>query len=461
MNLIQILPLVTMSITLYVATFHFYMYVKKLGNRANLSFTWVCLYMFLLALICFMNYNVSTFDEHVFWIKAVYISVPLLPAAFIHFSYDFTDQDSRKVPWIVTGICLLLMLITGIISFVSSQEKPVTIPVDFMNFNYVAFQGGPAMETIKILVLASAYMIILPSFNLIFRSYKSGNKSARPILIGAMLFLICGINDTLIETQTYSFLYLGEYGGLFLILGMAYAMINRMADKQQEMNQARALIAIGRMATEVVHDLTSPLDAIKLAASIAKTNGNGSSGIQARYLSMIEQETRRLSDLSFDILQFVNKERPLAKQSINLNEYMLKVIFLIQGEFDKHHIGLRYNSHYEGNVILDPNAFERVILNLASNARESLVQYASGKPELIISVRKQPRHLLFDFSDNGPGIPEEVLKLIFESFTTFGKTNGSGLGLPISKQIVKRHGGSISCQSIPQQGATFQIILPT
>lgn len=459
MNLVQMLPLVTISITLYVAIFHFYMYFRKLGNGSNLSFALLCLYMTLFALFCLMNYNASTFADHVFWIKLIYITLPLFPAAFIHFTYDFTDRSSRKIPWLLTAICAFEVLIMAAFSLVSEQQQVITIPVDFMNFSYVAFVGSTAMEAMKILVIATVYIIILPALYQILRAYRTGNTDARPILTGALLFLLSGINDTLIETQVYSFLYLGEYGGLFLIISMAYAMINRMARHEQEMQQAKALTAIGRMATEVVHDLTTPLDAIKLAASVAKTDSNGSD-TQKKYLSMIEKETKRLSDLSFDILQFVNKDRPLEKQRINLNDYMQEVIFLIQGDFDQHQIEIRYISNYEGNVHIDPDAFQRVILNLARNAREAMVQSATQPAQFVITVNKQPRKLHFSFSDNGPGIPEHHIGQIFESFTSFGKANGSGLGLPISKQIVNRHGGSISCQSTPPQGATFLITLP-
>jgi signal transduction histidine kinase len=406
-----------------------------------------------------MNYNVNSFDEHLFWLMLFYVTFPLFPAAFIHFTYDFIGRDSHRIPWMVTGVCLLEMIVMGILCLTSSEEKAVAIPVEFLDFAYVAFEGSPAMEVMKLVVLATAYIVILPALGLIVRSYRAGNRAAGPILIGAMLFLLSGINDTLVETHVYSFLFLAEYGGLFLILGMAYAMIEQMAKNQQEMNQARALSAIGRMATEVVHDLTTPLDAIKLAASIAKADGNGSD-TQEQYLSMIEKETRRLSDLSFDILQFANKDRPLAKQSVDLNPYMQEVMRLIQGDFDKHRISLRYSSNYDGPMSIDSDAFKRVILNLAGNARESLVDSSASQPELVISVEKLHRKLLLSFRDNGPGIPETVLKQIFEPFSTFGKANGSGLGLAISKQIVNRHGGAISCKSTPAQGADFQITLP-
>lgn len=460
MILIRTLPLATMSIALYVALFHAYMYIKKLGNRTNLSFTWVCLYMFLLALICLMNYNVESFDGHVFWVKLFYVTFPLFPAAFIHFVYDFTDQGSRKIPWMLTGFCGLEMFIMGAISLFTSREKPVYIPVDFLPFSYVSYRGGGLAESMKTLVVFSAYLIIVHGFIMIVRSYRAGNRAVRPIFIGALLFFLCGINDTLIEARVYSFVFLAEYGGLFLILGMANALINQMVQTHQEMSQINVLSAIGKMATEVVHDLTSPLTAIKLAASIAKQDG--SPDIQEKYLSLIESETKRLSDLSFDILQFVNNKGALSKQTVDLKAYMQEVCFLLQGDFTTHKIGFSSALDYDGPVSLDPDAFKRIIINLATNARESLSSHLAinPKPEFSIRVHKQAKHIVFTFSDNGPGIPDHVNEHIFEPFTTYGKKFGTGLGLAISKQIADRHGGTMTCHSILHEGTSFCISLP-
>jgi len=354
-----------------------------------------------------------------------------------------------------------MMIMMGVFVFFSSLEKPVLIPVDMLDFSYVAFQGTKALEGMKGLVILSVYGVILHGLVLIVRFYRSGNRAARPILIGALLFFLCGLNDTLIETQVYAFVYLAEYGGLFLILGMANALINQMVKINQDMSQIKILSAIGKMATEVVHDLTAPLDAIKLAASIAKKDGNGSD-TQKKYLSMIEDETKRLSDLSFDILQFVNNDGALAKQSVDLNDYIHDVFLLLQGDFIKHRIGFRYTLDYDGPVYLDPHAFKRIIINLATNARESLVNHPEGNqpPEFVLGSYKQAKHIIFTFSDNGPGISECIKPHIFEPFTTYGKTFGSGLGLAISKQIVDRHGGTISCESDKNYGTTIRVTLP-
>ena len=459
MNLVQMLPLVTLSVSLYVAFFHLYMHSKGLGNRSNLSFAWVCLYMGLLAFICLMNYNVSTSGQHLFWVRLFYFSFPLFPAAFVHFAYDFTQQSSNRIARLLTGFCFIEIAAMGLLLVIDTDVRPLLIPLQFIDFSYVGFQGGVLMETMKILIIASAYVIILHGLLLIVRFYRAGNKVALPILYGAALFFLSGLNDTLIELRIYSFLYLAEYGGLFLILGMAYAMINQMREAQQEMNRTRILTVMGRMATEVVHDLTTPLDAIKLAASIARQDSNGAD-TRGKYLSLIEQETRRLSDLSFDILQFVNKDRSLATREVVLNDYMEEVVFLLQGDFDQQGIKLRFSSEYDGSLLIDPDAFKRVILNLASNARESLIRNETEKPELVISVYKQARQLVFRFIDNGPGVPQELVEHVFDSFTKSDHSHGTGLGLAISKQIVDRHGGALTYEAGHENGAAFRISLP-
>lgn len=460
MKLIQTLPLATMSVCLYVAVFHLYMFLKKNGNRTHLSFTCVCLYESLLAFISLMNYSAESFEDNLFWMKLFFTTFPAFPAAFIHFAYDFTNQDSRKIPWRLTVVCAVAMLIMGISCLLSSQEKPIYIPVDFLNFSYVTYRGSLFAESIKILVVFSAYPVIVYGHMVIFKYCRAGNKAARPIFIGSFLFFLCGINDTLIEARVYSFLFLAEYGGLFLVLGMAQSLISRMAAHHEETSRTEAFSAVGKMASEVVHDLTTPLDAIKLAASIARKDR--APDTQEKYLSLIEKETKRLSDLSFDILTFVNNKGALSKKTVDLKPYMDEVFFPLKEDFKQRRIGCRYILDYDGQVVLDPDAFKRIIINLASNARDcfSADGGQAPKPEFIVRVSKRYKHIIFTFRDNGPGIPDDIKKHIFEMFSSYGSKSGTGLGLVISKQIVDRHGGSISCESLLNEGTTFRVTLP-
>ena len=461
MKLVQTLPLLPMSVSFLVALFYFYMYIKKIGDRTNLSFTWVCLYMCFYAWQCYMNYNETSFHYNVLWIKFFYFTFPFFPVAFIHFAYDFTKQRSHKVPWVLTVGGIMASIAMFVMFLPPAGEKPVYIRVDMLDFSYVAFLGSRSIEWAKNLVLAAAIGITIHALILIAKYYRSGNTFALPIFIGGLLFFLCGVNDAFIETRVYSFVYLTEYGGMFLIIGMALALIDQMAKTSKEMSEIKALSAVGKMAAEVVHDLTTPLDAIKLAASIAKKDGTGPD-VQGKYLSMIEQETSRLSDLSFDILQYVSNDGALSKKRVDLKNYMEEISFLLQKDFNRHGIDFRYVLDYDGPAHLDPDGFKRVIINLATNARECFGNHPgiTQAPEFVIGVQKQAGQIVFTFSDNGPGIPDEIRQQLFEPFTSHGKKHGTGLGLAISKQIVDHHGGSITCESDMNTGTTFRITLP-
>ncbi len=97
------------------------------------------------------------------------------------------------------------------------------------------------------------------------------------------------------------------------------------------------------------------------------------------------------------------------------------------------------------------------MINLLKNAGEAL----EGKAEATISIdyQKLETTQIISIRDNGPGIPKEELEEIFVPFFTT-KKQGSGIGLSLSKQIMKAHGGNILVQSSPQSGTQFKIELP-
>ncbi len=122
-----------------------------------------------------------------------------------------------------------------------------------------------------------------------------------------------------------------------------------------------------------------------------------------------------------------------------------------------------------GQVSIDPGDFEQVLMGLALNAREAMPQGGrilvetgiAGEISEIAAADMEPRQVELTVSDNGCGMDEETLELLFEPlFTTKGKGKGSGLGLSVAYGIVKRSGGRIAVQSRIGEGSTFKIYLP-
>jgi signal transduction histidine kinase len=106
-------------------------------------------------------------------------------------------------------------------------------------------------------------------------------------------------------------------------------------------------------------------------------------------------------------------------------------------------------------VEADPAKLNQVLLNLARNAMEAMGTGGS----LELRLRLQDGFVELSIHDDGPGIPSQVLPKIFEPFFT-PKERGTGLGLPLSQQIVREHGGRLECISVPGQGTTFRLLLP-
>ncbi|MFQ9933379.1 MAG: sensor histidine kinase [Lachnospiraceae bacterium] len=107
---------------------------------------------------------------------------------------------------------------------------------------------------------------------------------------------------------------------------------------------------------------------------------------------------------------------------------------------------------------IDRSKIRQVIVNLVKNAAEAL--NGVENPIIVICVKKDKKWIKIEVMDNGCGIDEESQKIIFDEGVTFGKKDGSGLGLSISKRIIESHGGTIELKSSPGDGTIFTIKLP-
>jgi len=106
-------------------------------------------------------------------------------------------------------------------------------------------------------------------------------------------------------------------------------------------------------------------------------------------------------------------------------------------------------------VQADPDQLRRVIANLLSNA----IQATKGRGEILVEASRGPDGDTILFRDTGPGIPSEIRQSVFEPLVT-NRTRGTGLGLTICREIVRRHGGAIEIIDHEEGGAAFEIWLP-
>jgi signal transduction histidine kinase len=218
--------------------------------------------------------------------------------------------------------------------------------------------------------------------------------------------------------------------------------------------QEERLAILGRLGSTIIHDLKSPLSAIRGYANILEDIGEGDK--IKKYARSISNSADFTFDMIEDILEFGRDKTTLDFRPVNIYQYFKEVVDLLGEKTAGKEIELKIlpceNLYYE----LDPVKMKRVLLNLLKNAKEAIEK--NGKIE--IGAEKTENGIKIFVRDNGRGMPPEVVSRIFEPFFTHGK-HGTGLGMTVVRKIIEDHKGEIQIESKLGAGTTFNILLKT
>ena len=210
-----------------------------------------------------------------------------------------------------------------------------------------------------------------------------------------------------------------------------------LKEMEAELNRSRQLTAMGEMAAVLAHEIRNPLGSIELYASMLEEDLEGR-GMHSDYAKAIREEIQRLNNLVTNTLLFTRQVEPL-RRAVDVKRFLERIFQLFRPLWEM--AGVEVSTRVEReSTSIDPDLFERVILNLLLNSLEALRGRAT--PRIAIKVEGRGEETLWTLDDNGPGIPEEVKKKIFNPFFTT-KSRGSGLGLSVCYRIVRAHGGKI------------------
>ena len=231
---------------------------------------------------------------------------------------------------------------------------------------------------------------------------------------------------------------------------------------QAQLIQAEKLSAVGQLISGVAHELNNPLGAIIGYAEILyKNRAGGMSLVPAEDLGAIYQSSVRCGKIIKNLLMFVRETRN-KRQTVSLEQVINSSIGLMDYKLKKtENIGVTIHiSSHLPPIMADYHQIEQIIVNLIQNACDALSQNEDGK-KINIDIQHHINSVFVTVTDNGPGIPRDILPRIFEPFfTTKEEGQGTGLGLPICRRIAEEHGGSIICSSVPGKGTVFTLELP-
>lgn len=230
---------------------------------------------------------------------------------------------------------------------------------------------------------------------------------------------------------------------------------------EQQLKYNNRLATIGQIAAGSAHEIRNPLTSIKGFLQVI-SNKFEQLGYQKeqRYVEIMLKEINRINHLVGELL-LLSKPKELGVTSVAISQVLKEILPIIKNEALLHNIRIQIDNQTSTNidVLADGKLLKQVFLNLCKNAMESMESTDREGCLTIRLIKKGKKKLLVEFEDTGIGIPKEMRKKIFEPFFTT-KENGTGLGLPICKQIMKEIGGRISVSSSSKKGTVFRVLLP-
>lgn len=257
------------------------------------------------------------------------------------------------------------------------------------------------------------------------------------------------------------------------LLGLSLVLHDLSYQKElaEEARRADYLAQLGVVAAGLAHEIKNPLAGIRGAAQLLHGRLSGSPAGQPadEYTTVMIREIDRLSALLEQLLQLTAPLR-FDLQPINVHKVLTDVLLLERTAVSSE---IEIQTHFDPSlpdVLGDEASLAQVFRNLIKNSLQALDGRRHGSLtlstrmatdfHLLRGAHKRPgRFLSIAVTDNGPGIAAEHLPQLFTPFFTT-KSRGTGLGLPVSQQIIAQHGGTIRVESELGQGAHFQVYLP-
>jgi two-component system, NtrC family, sensor kinase len=302
-------------------------------------------------------------------------------------------------------------------------------------------------------------------------SFRQQIEANGLILIAIFMVLVYWIIDSIVSEQVLTRLIIVS---LVIVYGvMTQSLINSrktaLLEKERtqgQLIQSESLAAIGQLVAGIAHELNNPLAS---ASSFIQTD-----------IEMIRQQADErqidqalLKDLAYSLKE-LNRAKEIVKsildlsrqtqtylEDVDMNAVIDEALQVLHNQYKSMEVTIE--KHYDPKLPTIQGNFSnlgQVLINVISNALQAMPE-GHGTLSIFTSCHQDTGSIIVECKDDGIGIPPEIMKDIFKPFfTTREVGRGTGLGLYISYEIIKRHGGEIRVSSEVGQGATVTITLP-
>ena len=227
---------------------------------------------------------------------------------------------------------------------------------------------------------------------------------------------------------------------------------------QKQVIRQERLAAIGVLVSGVAHELNNPLQAILGFSELLQMQKDMPATARGDLL-LIQKESARASAIIRNLSRF---GRQMSEPSpVRLRDVVASVLELRQRKMEEYNIRVEIDEKSHGTVMAIFTELQQVLLNFAINAEQAIVQSDAKRREVCIRTGDREGWAWIECEDSGPGVPPEHEPKLFQPFyTTKPVGEGTGLGLSVSYDIVRSHGGRIGYRRSPAGGAVFFFELP-
>jgi two-component system NtrC family sensor kinase len=232
-------------------------------------------------------------------------------------------------------------------------------------------------------------------------------------------------------------------------------VLAELDERQHQVLVSQKLASLGVLLSGVAHEINNPLSNISTSCQILLEEGEADAAFVREHLTVIDEQTERARRIVASLLDF-SRHQGFMKQPEPFRALVDDVLAFVRGQIPAD-VTVEVRIGADMVVPVDRQRMQQVMLNLIKNAAEA----CDSGGRVVVSARLDGEQAVVEVADDGHGIVGPDLDHIFDPFfTTKDAAKGSGLGLFIVHDIVKKHGGRISVASAPDRGTTFLIRLP-
>jgi len=360
---------------------------------------------------------------------------------------------NKRTPWFLTRKAFLLLWLPSILVTIGHYSTPASftwLHDIFRRLYYIPIILGAFAFGLKgsFSVSIFASLVYLPHAFTHFFHHDSGQtieKFLELLLYNIIAYIVGRLADK--EHQ--------ERKKQEAISAKLQESLDEVKLMEEQLIRSGRLQSLGELTAGLAHELKNPLASLLGATDIISDEIPESSD-RRPMVEILKKELKRLTEL---LDNFLNFARPgtLQKTEFDVCEMLKEVVDLLSTQAAKQQVEIVYNCDLKHlNLQGDREKLKQLAVNLILNAVQAIPE--SGKVEVGVRQKTKGKQNFVEliFTDNGPGIPTEIIEKIFNPFVT-NKPQGTGLGLSIASRIVDQHQGYIDVENRKSGGAQFRV----